>query len=301
MRLIRHVRFGPIAFALLFSQTLLGQDPSPKSAYSIDSPSTITAAFWNIEWFPGRRPNASRSEEQRQIRSVQRDIAQFSPDILALEEVRDAASAALAVQALDGFKVDVCSNFPGRGGQTDSQQIAITSRLQPVAAWAESWRRHNAILPPRGFAFAAYQTAPNHLLLVYALHLKSNHGEIHENIRIREESVYQLMGHINAMNARFGRNNILSWIVGGDFNTAPDEPRFARERTVSTVIRGGFHWAWEGIPLSTRITMPSNFRYPPAAFDQILYRGAILGRAWVAPTSPQSSDHRAVDVTLNLR
>ena len=47
--------------------------------------------------------------------------------------------------------------------------------------------------------------------------------------------------------------------------------------------------------------MPADLRYPAAAFDQIFYRGATLARAWVTPTSPQSSDHRAVNVMLNLR
>jgi endonuclease/exonuclease/phosphatase (EEP) superfamily protein YafD len=46
--------------------------------------------------------------------------------------------------------------------------------------------------------------------------------------------------------------------------------------------------------------MPADLRYPAAAFDHIFYRGATLAKAWVAPTSPQSSDHLAVNVVLNL-
>ena len=46
----------------------------------------------------------------------------------------------------------------------------------------ELWKPAGALTPPRGFAFAAYQIAPRQLLLVYALHLKSNRGEMVEDI-----------------------------------------------------------------------------------------------------------------------
>ena len=156
------------------------------------------------------------------------------------------------------------------------------------------------IFPPRGFAFASYQVSPNQVLLVYALHLKSNRGEIHEDMRIREESMHQLLSHMRTMKDTYGKMGALTWIVGGDFNTTPDEPRFAGEKTVPALRGDAFSWAWQGIPLSSRITMPADVRYPAAAFDQIFYRGATLTRAWVANTSPQSSDHRAVNAVLNL-
>ena len=265
------------------------------------SPSQLTVTFWNVQWFPGRRPNASRAEENRQIKAVHTDLAQITSDIVALEEVRDWEHAALAVKPLGGFKVDVCSNFPPREGQNEAQQVAITSRLQPLSAWSELWKPAGAIVPPRGFSFAAYELAPSQLLLVYALHLKSNRGEIHEDIRIREESMQQLVTHMKAMNNAYGKLGALSWIVGGDFNTAPDEPRFASEKTVASLRADGFRWCWEGIPFNSRITVPADLRYPAASFDQIFLRGATLVKAWVANTSPQSSDHRAVNAVFNLR
>src|SRR2546423_2985976 len=204
------------------------------------SPSQLTVTFWNVQWFPGRRPNASRAEENRQIKAVHTDLAQITSDIVALEEVRDWEHAALAVKPLGGFKVDVCSNFPPREGQNEAQQVAITSRLQPLSAWSELWKPTGAIVPPRGFSFAAYQLAPRQLLLVYALHLKSNRGEIREDIRIREESMQQLIAHMKAMENAYGKLGMLAWIVGGDFNTAPDEPRFAGGRTSRNLRAHGF-------------------------------------------------------------
>jgi len=290
-----------LSVALLAGNLSAQSTPPPSASPPANSSTNVTAAFWNIQWFPGRRPNASRAEENRQIRAVHRDIEQITADVIGLEEVRDFEYAALAVQPLSGFKIDVCSNFPAREGQQEAQQIAIASRLKPISAWAEAWKPGGVIMPPRGFAFASYQVSPTQVLLVYALHLKSNRGEIHEDIRIREESMHQLISHMRAMKEAYGKMGALTWVVGGDFNTMPDEPRFGKERTVPALLADGFSWAWQGIPASSRITMPADLRYPAAAFDQIFYRGATLARAWVANTSPQSSDHRAVNVVLNLR
>ena len=280
--------------AAVLAAPLSAQNPAP-------SPPTASVTFWNVQWFPGRRPNASRAEENRQIRAVHDDIAQLHPDIVALEEVRDYEHAAQAVKPLPGFKVDVCSRFPPREGQNEAQQVAITSRLQPLSAWSELWKPSGAIVPPRGFAFAAYQLAPRQLLLVYAVHLKSNRGEVREDIRIREESMQQLVAHIKAMDQAYGKTGALSWIVGGDFNTAPDEPRFAGETTVPSLRGAGFRWTWDGMPFASRITVPADLRYPAACFDQIFYRDAALVKAWVANTSPQSSDHRAVNAVFSFR
>jgi endonuclease/exonuclease/phosphatase (EEP) superfamily protein YafD len=287
-----------LAAFILFCASLFAQTtPSPQPAASRTQ---LAVTFWNIQWFPGRRPNASRAEENRQVRSVHADVALLNSDIIALEEVRDYSHAAVAVKPLSGFKVDVCSTFPPREGQIEGQQVAITSRLAPLSAWSELWKPSGAIVPPRGFAFAAYEIAPRQLLLVYALHLKSNRGEIHEDMRIREESMLQLIAHMNAMEKAYAKLGALSWIVGGDFNTAPDELRFASEKTLVSLRAQNFRWAWEGMPFKSRITVPADLRYPAASFDQIFYRGATLLRASVANTSPQSSDHRAVNATFSL-
>ncbi len=260
----------------------------------------VRAAFWNIKWFPGGRPNAYRAEETKQIDSVQHDITKLSADIIGFEEVRSWDAAALAVKPLPGFKVDVCANFPPREGQTETQQVAITSRLEPMSAWAEEWKAGSAITPPRGFAFAAYQLAPRQLLLVYGLHLKSNRGETIEDVAIREESMRQLLLHMKDMEAVYGKLGTLTWLVGGDFNTAPDDTRFATEKTASLLTGIGFLWCWKDIPFANRVTMPPDKRFPAACFDHIFYRNATLKQAEVLPTSEISSDHRAVRAEFAL-
>ena len=216
--------------------------------------------------------------------------------------MRDFEHASLAVQPLSGFKVDVCSNFPPREGQKEAQQIAIASRLQPISAWAEAWKPGGAIMPPRGFAFAAYQLSPTQVLLVYALHLKSNRGEIHEDMRIREESMRQLLSHMKAMKDAYGKMGALTWIVGGDFNTAPDEPRFAGEKTVPALLADGFSWAWQGIPFVSRITVPADLRYPAACFrpDLLSRRDAdqSLGRQHLAAIERSSRRERRAEAQV---
>jgi endonuclease/exonuclease/phosphatase (EEP) superfamily protein YafD len=280
---------------------VVAEPASRSSSVTTDSsPHSVTVAFWNIQWFPGRRPNATRREESRQIKAVHSDVVQFNADVIGMEEVRDFSRASIAVAPLAGFKVDVCANFPAREGQGETQQVAIASRLQPLSAWAEEWKSAGAITPPRGFAFAAYEFAPRQLLLVYAVHLKSNRGDIREDIPIRQESIRQLRSHMDAMQATYGKLGSIAWVVGGDFNTSLDDNRFARETTLRVLLNNGFSWSWQNVPTASRATLPPGRDFPAACFDHIFYRGATLDRAWVANTSPLSSDHRAIVATLDL-
>ena len=285
-----------LIFAAALIPVALRAEENPRRA-GVDS---VRAAFWNIRWFPGGRPSASRGEQNRQIRSVQSEITKLDAEVIGFEEVRDWDSAALAVQPLPGFKVDVCSNFPPREGQTETQQVAIVSSLQPMSAWAESWQTGTAITPPRGFAFAAYEIAPQHILLVYAVHLKSNRGELVEDMAIREESIRQLRLHMADMEDAYGRLGKLTWLVGGDFNTAPDDRRFAAENSTRSLTNNGFSWIWENVPMDRRVTMPPDARFPAACFDHIFFRGAKLKKAEVVVTSEKSSDHRAIRAEFEL-
>ncbi|CAN5769936.1 hypothetical protein BH20VER1_BH20VER1_22690 [soil metagenome] len=260
----------------------------------------LRAAFWNIQWFPGGRPNPSEAEETRQIDAIHREITRLNADVIGLAEIRDWESVALAVKPLPGFKVDVCSTFPAREGQRAAQQVAIASRLQPMSAWVEEWNTDGPIVPPRGFAFAAYQLAPARVLLVYALHLKSNRGELVENVAIREESMRQLLVHMKDMEAAYGKLGRVTWLVTGDFNTDPTDTRFAKERTTRDLVGNGFRWIFENMPLTQRVTLPPDARFPAANFDHIFYRGAKLRKAEALVTPATASDHRPVRAEFDL-
>jgi hypothetical protein len=88
------------------------------------------------------------------------------------------------------YHVAICSAFkePFQRG-LGRQQVAILSKYQAQAAWAEPWKSMNGVDPPRGFAFAWFKIG-NEDIGVYSLHLKSNlvtHGnrevETAKNIR----------------------------------------------------------------------------------------------------------------------
>ena len=264
------------------------------------SPQVVRVAFWNIQWFPGRHPFPTASSERAQTASVHRDIRKINADVLGMEEVRDFSNATIAVSPLAGLKVDVVSNFPPREGQEVGQQVAIASRFQPLSAWVEMWKPNGALVPPRGFAFAAYEVAARHLLLVYAVHLKSNRGEVSEDIAIREESMRQLTAHMQAMNDAYGKLGTVSCIIGGDFNTAPDDSRFAGEKTTRVLRDNGFSWCWQDIPFARRISLPADKFFPAACFDHIFVRNGKFNSARVIETSRGSSDHNAIFAEVQL-
>src|SRR5438309_10819582 len=284
-----------VAF-LAISGNFAAQPPAPSAASS----QTVRVAFWNIQWFPGRHPNASVATERAQTASVHRDMRVINADVIGMEEIRDFSNATIAVSPLAGFKVDVVSDFPPREGQDVGQQVAIASRFPPLSAWVEMWKPNGPLVPPRGFAFAAYEVAPRHLLLVYAVHLKSNRGEISEDIAIREESMRQLVAHIHEMSEAYEKLGSVSCVVGGDFNTAPDDPRFANETTTRTLRDNDFLWCWENIPFAQRISLPADKLVPAACFDHIVGRNARINPARLIETSRRSSDHNAIFAELQL-
>jgi endonuclease/exonuclease/phosphatase (EEP) superfamily protein YafD len=289
-------RWIALVALLAISGNFAAQSPVPSAASS----QTVRVAFWNIQWFPGRHPNASVASERSQVASVRRDVRWINADVIGMEEVRDFDNATIAISPLAGFKVDVVSDFPPREGQDVGQQVAIASRFPPLSAWVEMWKPNGPLVPPRGFAFAAYEVAPHHVLLVYAVHLKSNRGELSEDIAIREESMQQLIAHIHEMNDAYGKLGNVSCIVGGDFNTAPDDSRFADETTTRLLRDNGFSWCWENISFAQRITLPADKLFPAACFDHIFLRNAKLNSARVIETSRRSSDHNAIFAEAQL-
>ena len=98
----------------------------------------------------------------------------------------------------------------------------------------------------------------------------------------------------------YGKLGHLAWIVGGDFNTSPDNPKLAAEKTMPALRGEGFSWVWENVPFEKRYTRLPDRRYPPACDDHIFYRGLTLKEAAVLNTSAQSSDHRAIAATFEF-
>ena len=304
---------GLLLVAVVLAGLLGGGHPapgrSPNGPPTVPAPGAraLTITFWNLEWFPGRRPGASEAAQQRHVAAVVPVVARLDPDVLGLEEVGDADATRLITDHLKGFRVDACSEYVRPNGTPTRQQIALCSRLPLVASHWESWQPGaDGLQPRRGFAFAAYQPAPGELLLVYALHLKSNladeSGGAAVNVAMREESARQLLAHERAMAAAYGRmGRVRLAVIGGDMNTSLDDSRFAQETTLRSLLgEGGFLWAWRGVPLERRYTLPAEGRYPAVCFDHQLYRAADRGvrvlTASIEDTGRDASDHRPVTV-----
>jgi endonuclease/exonuclease/phosphatase family metal-dependent hydrolase len=266
----------------------------------------LRIAFWNIEWFPGKRPEPTAWEEKDHTPLVQAAIKEINPDILGMVEIRNEEAAKLAVSVIDGMTVNVCSQFLRDDGSVGMQQLAIASRLNPVSAWAEAWVPRSGLKLPRGFSFAAYPVGQDTVVLVYVVHFKSNRGEIQQNIPAREASTKQLLAHVKEMQEIYQSAYAhVTTVLAGDFNTSLDDERFRREHSLRNIKKAGFTWAWEKTPVSQRITLPSQPQmdpsrepFPPASFDHIFIQGANIVKMEAPETSPLASDHRPVVIDL---
>jgi len=83
-------------------------------------------------------------------------------------------------------------------------------------------------------------------------------------------------------------------IFAGDFNTDPEDQRFRREKTLTSILDRGFQWVFKGLPLSSRTTLPADGGFPDANFDHILYRGLRLKSVEVPTSFDHCSDHRPI-------
>lgn len=263
----------------------------------------LKVTYWNLEWFPGQKPNAPEAARAAHVAAVLPVVERLNPDLLGLEEVADADAARLLTDHLAGFKVDVCSDFTEPGApNTIHQQVVLSSRLPLIQGWSEPWAaRADGWRPPRGFAFAAYRLPGGAILLAYGVHLKSNRAggasSPELNIAEREEASRQLIAHAHAMAASYAKlGKVALILLGGDMNTSLDDPRFAAETTLRAFRGDGFRWAWEATPESLRLTLPAEGRYPSSCFDHIFYRGdgVRLSSCSMEPTGREQSDHRPV-------
>ncbi len=307
-------RYSPAAWIVL---TLLALLAPVVVRAQMTPPRRVKFTFWNVEWFPGKRPDAKETARERHVAAVVPVVRRLDPDVLGLEEVADAAAARRITDGLPGgYRVDVATEFQRETGEPTRQQTILASRLPLVNGWWESWRpTADGLRPRRGFAFAAYQPVPGQVLLVYALHLKSNRvdepGGAATNAAMRAESVRQLLAHARAMAAAYAKLGAVTVVFGGDLNTSLDDPRFAAEGTLPALLADGYRWAFQDVPPADRVSLPGGGRYPDTTFDHVFFRsfapaggtaaGVELGGAGVEPTGQECSDHRPVSATLEFK
>ena len=265
----------------------------------------IRVVFWNMEWFPGGSPTANSTAVVSQITKAVPEVAKLAPDIFCAEEILNDKAMEIALYKTPGVIPQVCSAFVDETGAVTPQQIAIASNQPAVGAWWESWKTGGGITPKRGFSLAVFEPVPGHVLLVYALHLKSNRGSHADDVAMREESTKQLLAHVEAMEKAYGKMGKVAILIGGDFNTTSDDPKFRDEKTLEMFRSAGFSWAWEGVPFKDRVTIPTapshDPKFPPfpdACFDHVFYKGVKVSSASVTKIENNPSDHRPVSVEV---
>lgn len=266
-------------------------------ASGADEKRPLRIVTWNLQWFPGGKLGADKDTQDRHIEQVREEIRKLDPDILMLQEVGSLAVLEETLRPLgDSWKVAVVSRFM-QGNFLSGQQIAIAAKIPAEAAWSENWTVGWAG-PPRGFAYASFLTGGKRLA-VYSLHLKSNLGNPAENTSKREDSIEQLIAHIEEPSDRKPKADAI--VIGGDFNT--DDPDTAAapspgEITFSLLRKAGFRWSFEGVPHAERITCPAKGKYPPACFDYFFTKDA--GRPVSEVRGAQGSDHLPVLLEITL-
>jgi endonuclease/exonuclease/phosphatase family metal-dependent hydrolase len=263
---------------------------------------------WNLEWFPnGSAHEASAEQQNQRIKEAADVLRPINPDIVLLQEVRDYDVCARLGEAIAPgiYHVAICSAFkePFQRG-LGKQQVAILSKYQAQAAWAEPWKSMNGVDPPRGFAFAWFKIG-NEDIGVYSLHLKSNlitrgdrEAETAKNIRKREVAIAQLLTHVHDV---IGTTmpTIKSVVIGGDFNTNHDQAMFSAERTLDSLLNAGYHSGVEELSLSQRVTHPGSHGFPDATFDFIFAKNLTASQPTITRTN--ASDHWPVTRNFRLR
>lgn len=262
-----------------------------------EAPRTLRVVTWNLQWFPGGKPGATKETQDHHIEIIREGVRKLDPDILMLEEVGSEGALAEMLKPLgDDWKIAIISRF-NDGNFRSGQQVAIAAKMPAESAWAEPWQKGWAGAP-RGYAYASFLIGGKRLA-VYALHLKSNLGEPAMNTSKREDAMAQLLAHIDSKEQRV--LPAVATIIAGDFNTDdPDSPAALSpgERSFHLMRKEGFFWAFEGIAHVDRITCPSKGRYPPASFDHFWTRG--LGKPLSSVSATVGSDHLPVVLEISL-
>lgn len=249
----------------------------------------VKVAAWNLEWFPGRTPEASPAVAREHIREVHLALSLLKPDILIVEEVKELDALRVAVKGVNGLQVQAFSEFPGR-----PQQVAICSRF-PVrrCGWGE-WGPAVAG-PPRGFAYAEIEVASNVVVQVQALHWKSNRGVRPINMILRTASAMQDEVLADTLAPPAGTR--CGTLLAGDLNTSLDDPKLSADPSLRYLIGRGWHWPFDHLSAEDRKTWQGWSNKPTVQFDHFLTRGLGTPRASVGKAG-RTSDHQPILMTI---
>lgn len=275
-----------------------GAAASASSAGAKKAAGVVRIVSWNLQWFPGHKPNATEAVAAEHMAAAQTAVAGLEPDVVLLQEMQGWNAAAKLCEALPGFTPHVVTAFEKMIPDARLQNQVIAARLPADSGWSATWKG-GANGPPRGYAFAALEAGNGRFLLVWSLHLKSNLGDFSHDVSLRAESARQLLAHVREMVELYRRRGPCAVVVGGDFNTSLDDPKFAPDPTLRSLTASGLWWTHQGVPFANRTTIPGEGSYQDNCFDHIFTAG--LGRpvAFVK-AFPGLSDHNPVVLDVDF-
>ena len=262
----------------------------------------FTVAVWNIQWFPGGRPDADEQAADRQRVAVRKELMDLAPDILMASEIRSLeAWRSLGLP----HRYLACTAIPRPADENPdlpNQGLALASRIP----WSDIWVLDFSGLPQtrdrpsRGILGARFELGAGRVLTIYGVHFKSNRGDAEGNRLRRGRAVDYLTADWKKRGLDPARDAIL---VMGDFNTSLRNRAFAEETTLRRLLDAGFRSVLAGLPDAEAMTgfaHPSGL-YPANDFDHILYsepaRDLFPGsglRGEIRPGRREWSDHRPV-------
>jgi len=255
---------------------------------------------WNLEWYPGKYPRATPEEAAAHAAVVKQALKEIDPDVLLIQEMRDWSAFADLVAVVPGLEVRVLSQFKNEEGEITRQQVGIASKVPLNSAWFENWKPVPP-LPTRGFSFAALEDqASGKLIFVYSVHLKSNRGKTKADAELNEgmrnESVRQLLAHIEETKKAYGKDRVLGTVIGGDMNTNQDG-KFG-DKVVANLVKAGFWNSWALTPAKERLTWRGDDRFEAITFDYLFTSGLGKPRAQLLDPPAETSDHRPLQIEL---
>jgi endonuclease/exonuclease/phosphatase family metal-dependent hydrolase len=269
----------------------------------------VRVVTWNLRLFPSGTFSALPFEaEEKRILEVANFLKELNPDVILLQEVRDQEVCQRLITHLQpqAYHLLVCSDFSDvETALNIRKQLAILSKQPALAAWSERWRVEQRLPIPGGFAFAAIAFGAE-TIGFYSIHLKNNltHGNFERenqlNILRRELSIESLLGQVGSLRDRL-TNRLEAFVVGGNFNTTPDQMRYVSERSLKLLQEAGFNSGYDEVPLAERITCPGKGKYPDVTFDYIFAKGAGFSSKPAVLSSTDLSDHYPVVCDLMIQ
>lgn len=226
---------------------------------------------WNLQWFPGRNPLASKLERESHEAAVHFWLNRFKPDVGMFQEVLDAGALRRSIRELPWQAVTRFDRAEDEEKTLPPQNLALCSRVPWQEAWEVNFEKLPLTLdrPVRGFLGVEWKTQRQGSWTAYVVHLKSNRGGREVTSKRRERAIEYLRQDWQRRGLMPDTDAIA---VGGDFNCSLKNPDFRKEKTVRGLLGEGWVSVTHDVPWPKGATVrpDKEGKYPATDFDAIL-------------------------------